>query len=331
MRKREKDEFAAYFEESIPKEKVSAKRIIIYVVGILFILAIPLGIYLSIIGRDFLISLIPITRDENGNIVFKSNKDKDDKTSSEDRSKLVAPVEFSLKGSSSVRDFNFSVGSITVDDKSMYVTLNFENATSGNVYFECEKMLVEGFPLSPTFSETIAAGQTKDYVITIPKTELDALDIYQPEKFTLYIYTYSDESEKSESPKAVYIVNTYTTAQKEIAKDTLLVGEIGNVKSYFYKKVSDSSDTYIYFYFSNSSGFTRNVYVKKLLINGELYDASSFKVELYKSSKAVEYIKIPKDEYEEVSEFTISFFITGEFSKDNSPGVYVTNDFTSSL
>ncbi|HIS18714.1 MAG TPA: hypothetical protein IAC02_08930, partial [Candidatus Coprovivens excrementavium] len=99
----------------------------------------------------------------------------------------------------------------------------------------------------------------------------------------------------------------------------------------YYETITDQDNTYIYFDIKNDTyNSNKQVRIKKLIINGELYDYQDLDFKLYRGAENIFSIVIPKSKIKEVESFTVSFFITS-YLDDEVLGIYMTNDYTKTI
>ncbi len=143
------------------------------------------------------------------------------------------------------------------------------------------------------------------------------------------IYISTVDLKKNEAYSGIYtppIVNNITY-DNDVDGLIEIYNEKDNQLSY-YKTETDKDNTYLYFYFNNKSRMLKEVIVKKLLINGELFPMEDFKKEIYYNARDIFYLTIPKKKVRNIDNFTVSFFITNVNEKAyHNSTVYQTNEY----
>ncbi len=199
---------------------------------------------------------------------------------------------------------------IRTDSKGYYIDVDFKTSAPSST-LTIFKVLVDGYDTSVTLRITdIADDEATTSTILIPKTELDALKIVSFNKLDIYYKIDTPEKEGVLSRREIQAYN-------KIEYDNTLKGLIefynaNEVKGNFYKVTDDKENTYIYFYFINENrNAPKNVKIRRLLINGELFEYKDFNLDIYCGTNKVFYLTIPKKKVKKVENFTISFSILG--------------------
>jgi len=222
---------------------------------------------------------------------------------------------------------------LEADDKGYSFKVDFtakESTTTINI----EKVLIDGHDTSGslilTDSLDIHPQQPTTGIIKIPKTELDALNITGFKRLTLYFRLINEKSNKS-------LIRLDIEVFSNIDYDNSIKGLIemfsgGETLARYYQTLTDNDNTYIYFDFLNENrDEIKNIKVKKLLINDELYDYSELNEVLYAGAEKIFYIVIPKNKVKEVKSFNISFFIINNAKEQDDkvfPAIYSTLEYS---
>ena len=202
--------------------------------------------------------------------------------------------------------------------------------------FVCEKVLIDGFDTTASFELVDYKDQTADYkqiptslTFQIDKTELDALGINSFEYLTLFMKTKSNLKESSVFQTSIKAINNETVKVDNEYKGLVKIDDKNNILASYYETLEDKEATYIYFNFKNNNrNGVQTIKIKKLLINGEVYEDTKFSADVYSGSKIIPYIKIPKDKIENVKSFTVSFFYIDPSTGEKTPSYYITNEYT---
>lgn len=192
-----------------------------------------------------------------------------------------------------------------------------------------EKILVDGFDTTTTFSRAIDGGDRISITVRINQTELDALSIKAFNSLTFY---FRIENEIRGFEVKSYVVSTVKTFNNiNELKGLSEIDDKNQTKIRYYRTIEDKDNTYIYFDFKNYS-VARNqlVSIKKLLINGKLYEYSDFNEEIYHGAEKVVYLTIPKSEVKKVDNFTISFTMLNEV-EGKKTAAYITNEYSKAV
>lgn len=236
---------------------------------------------------------------------------------------------------SNIQD-SLTITNITANDKGYEITLSAIANSANSVIFSSEKILVDGYNTTAEFeisdisedrySEDIPTEET----FRIDKTELDALGI---ESFKYLVFYYRIKTPDGTSRVYRTRLDAYNDFNFDNSRKGLIKMDVKNetIISY-YQTIEDSENTYIYFDFKNEDQLNvEYVRIKKLLINGEMYNYSNFNEQVYSGSETIVYLKIPKKEIKEVKNFTISFILTEEYEEEDKQDVYITTEFYKEL
>ena len=279
-------------------------------------------------------------------VVFPWLKDKDETVLNKDSGKTEKNKKKSngsLKAPRAMDDdiVQLNEGSIKftnvkATDKGYIFTVEGKVMSAEVIAFSCEKILIDGYDTSATFEIVDYIDRNADnkqlptsVTFQVNKTELDALGIDSFEYITLFIKTKSNLKESGVFQKAFKAINEETINVDNEIKGLVKIDEKNNVLASYYETLEDKEATYIYFHFKNNNHSGSNtIKIKKLLINGEIYEDTKFSAEVYSGSKIIPFIKIPKDKVENVKSFTISFFYIDPSTGEKTPSYYITNEYT---
>ena len=230
--------------------------------------------------------------------------------------------------------YDTNLGNITIDSieltKKGYeidITYNMnERSRYEPISIDLNKILVDGldFELDKV---TINKSSNQIIEITRPKFEL-----YNKDGFKRLNIAYSERNtnnEESVGNLEISIPNRTSPTTKLGKRINIDKRETvnGKIELYYWKKVEDSDNTYLYFYAVNGLG-KKTISVKKLLINDKLYDYKELKEELYPNSEKGFSIKIPKKDVKKIKKIEGAFFITTEEKDKYGKGIYLTNEYS---
>lgn len=327
--KHKNDEFL--YDEPQDVDKKSPKKIIIDIIGIVLVIAFIFGTFFFIINREKIMASIPITRDENGNLVIKKKTNTDSRNTEEpkqadDRIVYNAPKNFAV---------DFGAFKEPLDQGYKFDLHITPLATSipdpsGEFKFIIEKVTVDGFDFSNQYEIEAKIGEEIVQEIFLEKAELNQYSIIRPNHIYLYYRTegyYKDDLNKK-STKQMELRTLYNTPMDNSIKGLITISDIAKVKISFFKQIDDIEYTYLYFDAKNLSGENKpTIRVKKLLINGKVYDYNDTNEEIYYLTEKLFYIRIPKKKQAKVENFTVSFFIVFNEDEDNEQ-IYITKEYT---
>lgn len=274
---------------------------------------------------------IPWQKENNEENDNKSNNTNTKKNTNID---LVLPI--SLDNEITVSDGKLRVYEPKTDDKGYTLKLDY-TAEKENSELVIEKILVNNYETSTkvTIKDDFEQGQTKENqiptteTIRLLKTELDPLNIHGMRSLIFFYRVNTESQEGKLERKEVKVYNN-------LEFDSGLKGLIelynnNNTELYYYQTKTDKDNTYIYFDIKNIDyNTTRQVKVKKLLINGKLYEYTDLDFELYRGAENIFYLTIPKEKIKKVDDFTISFFILGK-KEGSISAIYITNDYKTEI
>ena len=114
-----------------------------------------------------------------------------------------------------------------------------------------------------------------------------------------------------------YDTNIKNVTASFASKDGVLIS--------FYKKEEFSDGTYLYYLVENNNkSQSHKIELKKLLINGKIYEDAEVNVNTHYSSKTIFYIKIPHKDFSDIITIKSSFFILRADEKEQT--IFATND-----
>ncbi len=192
-----------------------------------------------------------------------------------------------------------------------------------------EKLLVDGFDTTTTFTRSLNPQESATQTIRINQSELDALDI---ESFSqLVFYFKSIDSEGNEEVKRYPVSSTGINYPNNDRIGLIEIDNKNQTKLSYYKTEEDKDNTYIYFDFNNYGNVrTQIVSVKKLMINGNIYDYNDLKEEVYHGAEKIISLTIPKSEIKKVENFSVSFTMLNE-ENGKKTAVYITNEYSKNI
>jgi len=308
------------------EKNINLKKVIILVIVFLIIS------FLAYTFRHKLVSLLPFTTSK------VEEKTSSEETTEEEKSEnsLLKDYKSSLIKPTSYDEYQelkygtLYLTNLTVDDKGYNLGFRYDPKSgyyADNIILKINKTLVDTFDTSATL-DIKTNGQS--YVLgnmQIKKTELDALGINSFSELKLFITEYSTAKERSEDTIVNWNfyneINPYNST-----KGLIEIANIDDIKISYYKRVEDKDNTYLYFDVKNkNNNIYSTVYIKKLLVNGNIYDTENIEINNYPSSENIFYITIPTKTYKEVEEFTVSFICIIK-EKDEIISYNITNEYT---
>lgn len=272
---------------------------------------------------------------ETNNGIDKDGNKEPDKNISDNDTKLLTPTL--LPKQYETGEAALTLTNIKADDKGYEITAKAKAIAGIDITIESEKILIDGYETSAKLiiSDPVETGgdnkqQYSEATFRIPKTEMDSLDIVTFQKISIYYRVKTSISESKVFGKEFKAYNS-------IELDNSRKGTIEIFSNYatianYYKYKTDKDNTYIYFDFKNLNKVNDQVIkVKKLLINGELYDYTDLNILLYRGSEQVFYLTIPKDKVKKVEDFTISFYLITKTEKSDMAAIYITPEYNQKL
>ena len=275
----------------------------------------------------------------------KEKKKKQEEIHSEDRSKLVVPMYDKNEVHKTIVGV-FYITKINADDMgfdfeiSYRCTYNDSNTSARDkatgVILSINQLRLDGFYTSFSNKYEFDMNENK-FLIHINKTELDVMDMYYFNEIEFDMEEELIGPEFSQPYRNTVTVKCYNNIPAQNKKQNLIeMKEVESLKIRYYKIVTDNDYTYIYFdvlnkYPRNIAGNVRpqgwDITVKKLLINGELYDASDIDVHVPINTERVFYIKIPRTVIRNVNNMLISFLLISNGQNKNLVKYIVTEEY----
>ena len=288
------DEFN-YIDETAIKQQSKKPLIIIIIIVSVIIIALVVGL-----------------------IIFNSTKETEEKEKDDivevegtnklyDRvSGLMIPKSYTEKPYDR-NGVSLAVTNITANKTGYIIELAYNNYNAHNVILDCTKVLIDNFATSVKFKLVTNNGIEQKTTINIPKTELDLLEITDFKTITLLTTVTSELN--NESNKRKIEINSFSLDDVDNKKNRIVYDEIDDLSLSVYKTSTDSDNTYIYFDIENKSQEqSYDVYINKLLINGEIYNYKDFYQKAHYLSETIFYLAIPKKEFPAVERIELSFF-----------------------
>lgn len=260
----------------------------------------------------------------------KTESKKDSSNTNNNSSNLSIPTLGIVH--SSAKDGNINITGVTADDKGYLITLELQCSQVSWCSISVTEILIDGFYVSTTFDIEDDGTDTEATQVQfrINQTELDNLEITGFQNIIMYYYY--DSPTLEEKDKGTLMNSSFTFYNKipvdNTKKGLLNVDTKGTVTIKYYKIVKSADYTYIYFDVKNSnSKSTQTIMIKKLLINGDIYEMTEFEEKIYNGAEQLVYIKIPTQKVKEVKNITVSFFILEKDKNNENTKIYITNEF----
>lgn len=315
-------------EDMIHFEKRAANKKAIFLVLFLFVIIIGVGGFFIYKYRDkFDWNLtLPWEKEEEYEILGNNNGPNTIPKNNNSNNKLIVPtigLETYQKDNTLIKLYD-----LAADDKGYTLKIDF-TSFRGAATINIEKILVDGFDTSSTLTltdtEDIGTREATTATIRILKTELDALDIICFKRLTLYYRIDSLESEKKLNRTDVTL---YSGVEFNNSIEGLIqMSDNGGTLARYYRTLTDKDYIYIYFDFlNNNHNVSKNIKIKKLLINDELYEYKLNEL-IYAGSEKIFYLSIPRNEVKDLKSFNISFFIM-DISPDSNDNNSITTVYT---
>lgn len=320
-------------EDMIHFEKRAANKKAIFLVVFLFIAILGIGGFFIYKYRDkFDWNLtLPWEKDEEYEILGNNNGPSTIPKNENSNNKLIVPT---LNGEVYKNDTALiKFYDMAADDKGYTFKIDF-TATKGTVTIDIEKILIDGFDTTSTLtlSDTVDLGSSEPTTSTIRilKTELDALNITCFKRLTFYYRLNAPESNNKLNRIDVPVFSGVDFNNS--IEGLVQMFDNGDTLARYYRTLTDKDYTYIYFDFlNNNRNISKKIKIKKLLINGELYDCKLDEL-VFAGAEKIFYLPISRKEIKDIESFTVSFFIIDsnmENYNDNSvTTVYTTPEYT---
>ena len=203
------------------------------------------------------------------------------------------------------------------DGKGYTFDIVMENKVESVSVYECKNVLIDDIITDTSFKVEAAPLSTKRVTVNIPKTKLDTYGI---SNFTKITFIGSLVNGGSKPENSIKSLSTVSTGSKYNVKKTLLkIDNIKGVSVNYYELVEDEDYTYLYFdVFHNNEKLKTNIRIKKIAINGEIYDYDDLDESYDVVGIGIFVIKIPKDDYKKVKNVDLQLFYTFKDEKDNT-------------
>ena len=115
-------------------------------------------------------------------------------------------------------------------------------------------------------------------------------------------------------------------------KTGIKIDDLNGTIIQYYKTITDASNTYLYFLVENTlEKQNADIKIRKLIINDKVFDAKEFDEKMGPQTKKLIYVEVPKDQFNKVKKFTISFFNISTSIEDESIGYYISNEYSREL
>lgn len=223
--------------------------------------------------------------------------------------------------------------SINLDKKGFELDMSYNNSRKywyhEPVSIEIKKLLVDDLDFQID-KVTIEKSSNKIIKISRPKFELYNKNGFK--KLTFYYKETNDVGETNEGFFDITVLNRTTPTTKlgrRINIDTKNTAD-GTISIYYWKKLTDDSNTYLYFYAENKGG-SKDITIKKLLINDKLYDYSDLNEEIYTNSSLGFALTIPKKDVKNIKKIDISFFVKTKPKDNYGEGIYIMNEYSATI
>lgn len=231
----------------------------------------------------------------------------------------------------------FEITKIEADDKGYLITAMYltYSRTSKMIV---DTLIIDGFYTTTEFEvkdeynwNDKSTHEGQEIKFRINKTELDNYNLSGFSSLTFH-YTIIEPEETFDN-QITRIAFTNSISLDNGFKGLLKVDQVEDITIEYYKAEEYPDGTYIYFLATNADARdTRELKIKKLIINDRIYDMPEFSETLYKGCKRLFHIKIPSNKIREVEEFTVSFYVLKD---DDTTGKYttvsITNDYTNDV
>lgn len=302
---------------------------------------IPIIVFLSIVTILCVIVILvfnAIMNNENVYIPWLKEKTetKKQQTSSREQMELIIPTLSPEFNTGDFLDSTMSFKRVTKDNNGYIVTIELISYSEFTT-MEVKEILIDGFYVTTKFAMSDTYDRDADgnalqeqmpteYKFRINQTELDELGIFGFNELKLY---FDIENEVEKYKDAVFTlvgINDLNIVNER--KGLIAIESINDVQISYYKTVDAEDATYIYFDFQNKNK-SKDImlYIKKLEINGEIYDYKELREKIYREAQQAVYIKIPKKKVSRVNTIDVTFFLTEENIKGEVEAVYTTNGY----
>lgn len=325
------DQFIAQNLIEIEKPTTNIRTIIFMVVVIFLVIGgVGLGIYFN---RDKINWEIRLPwQDEDDPPLFEFGNKSKGKGKNNSKQEIVIPEIF--PSSTNFRGLGMNPKDLKRDNKGYTFTLELTPAeVVRNI--RIEKAIVDGYVIDLGIDVGEITEVTRTIEVRINQTDLDRYNILSFSRLGIFVSLDKNDSHGDNTHIQGYFnfkMHNNITYDNDV-KGTIEIYRYKNDGDdnilYYYKTEADKDNTYIYFYFENSDFTIKRFSIKKLLINGELFDGAELNAEVFRGARDIFYITIPKKKVKEVENFSVSLFITeqnDENEKNNA--IYVTPEYT---
>ena len=290
------------------KKKSKAGLIVTLIIIGLVIIS---GVLIFVFKREWITNLFKKSNSDSQEVI----KNKDGSTY-DPLSKLTTPK---LMDNVIVTSYTapVTIENLKGDGKGYTFEIVLENKGDYAEKYECNNVLIDDIITNTSFKVEAGPKSTERVSVNIPKTKLDTYGISNFTKLTFMGSVISGSNKPSSSVKSL---NVSTNGTKYNVKKTLLkIDNIKGISVNYYELVEDEDYTYLYFdVYHNNEKLKTNIRVKKMVVNGELYDYDDLNESYDVVGIGIFVIKIPKDDYKKVKNVDLQLFYTFKDEKDNT-------------
>lgn len=267
----------------------------------------------------------------NNEVDEETGKKGNSSTGKKNNSDLIVPRI--NNGNFSEGSTSFSIVDITADDRGYEFTVELKtDATWATITIE--GILLDGYYTEATLelSDEADIGEQKAArkKFRINQTDLDKLNVNGFTRMNIFYVLEEPQKKYNLKMKVLTFVSEYTIVNGN--KGLIKVDDKGQLLIEYYKTTKADNATYIYFEAKNGDLISnREILIKKLMINGRLYEMPEFNETIHRGARKSFSIKIPKDKIKDVNEILVSFYILNKDEKGNNLGIYITNEYSRSL
>lgn len=289
------DEFN-YIDDSLIHKKKNKK--IKFIIILLVIIALAAGTYFFILPnlsheRNKTTEKLPETVVGDDKIYDKE-------------SGLIVPKEYT-KQIYHRGNLTLDINDIKADKTGYTIDLTFNNTGGNQVTMNCISILIDGFETNANFTATSYENNSSSTSVTIPKTELDLLEINDFNSLT-FLIEFTSPRESLNFNETISL-NVYQSNPVDNKKNIIKFDELEDLDISVYDKKEDAEYSYIYFDIKNKS--YEDIYkimINKLYVNGIIYNYDDLEEIVHYQADKIFYLKIPKSQYHNVEKINISFF-----------------------
>lgn len=315
-------------------EKRSANKVGLFFLLILAIAGLGYGGYYVYLHRSEIDWELKLPWQSDSSKEEKEKNKNGESSKNNDRDDLVLPSK--LNETENVNGGSLRIYDVKLDDKGYTISVDYL-FPNGDSDLTIEKVLINGFEVSSTLTinEKKDEGLVKDQkpttgTLRILRTELVPLKITGLKEITFF-YRFTQYGKESTLKRCKFSVSNNIDFKTELEGLINIYKNDQEIDINYYETITDQDNTYIYFHAKNNTyANNKQIRVKKLIINGEIYDYRDLNFSLYRGAANLFSIIIPKDQVKEIKSFTISFFVIA--TKEDTPNsIYITNDYTVEL